>query len=602
LYEAQGLALRNGEVQDEESSVRTSVSVSYHPLGVRAMISQVRGARFLMPALSLLFLALSLAAAQDATRKAEKAPPRPPVTLRVDPLLIAEAGEVWSLIASPNNPIWPGWDASSTPLLFYLPGEQDVLINHPHPPEGFLPYDGPVQFPGGHILLRNGPTIVAWDGQNTSNDVQGVRTLIVADSLSNLRARISTLVQDPRPADEKVQNLHFSDLATDPYDQLALVVHEAFHVFQDKQAPDKGANEMALATYPVLSVQNNVGFALEGAALAEALHATDNAAFRRAALRWLAVRKDRRSHLPQETAEYAEYEDGTEFNEGLAKYTEYRLFQVLEGMRPGPAISLAQGFAGYADLAPQRERLIEALVRNMSGAVVVNNDPYGAAPLRMRLYYSGMALGVMLDKLSPTWKSRIFSPDVSLTSLAEEALKPSQAELDQALTVARSEPSYASLVESKTKLAKEGKAQAEAVLKEIEGGAGISLVLDYSQLGSINLGLAFTPFGITAVDADRMVFTQVPIKVVFGKEGDLAQTTPAPLLRDTARRLVRFRLPRSATKAEVEKALDAARVSSGPVANLALDLPGATLKAAKAQVRWSGEDLVVVLLKGSEEK
>jgi hypothetical protein len=51
----------------------------------------------------------------------------------------------------------------------------------------------------------------------------------------------------------------------------------------------------------------------------------------------------------------------------------------------------------------------------------------------MRLYYSGMAVGVMLDGLSPGWKSRIFSPDTSLTSLAEEALKPSRAELDQAL-------------------------------------------------------------------------------------------------------------------------------------------------------------------------
>ena len=41
---------------------------------------------------------------------------------------------------------------------------------------------------------------------------------------------------------------------------------------------------------------------------------------------------------------------------------------------------------------------------------------------------------------------------------------------------------------------------------------------------------------------------------------------------------------------------------STTAANLALDLPGATVKAPKAQIRWSGEDLVIVLLKGSEEK
>jgi hypothetical protein len=52
----------------------------------------------------------------------------------------------------------------------------------------------------------------------------------------------------------------------------------------------------------------------------------------------------------------------------------------------------------------------------------------------------------------------------------------------------------------------------------------------------------------------------------------------------------------------VEKALGSAQTSGGTVAHLALDLPGATVKAAKAQIRWSGEDLIIVLLKGSEER
>ncbi len=549
--------------------------------------------------LGLVFLAASPAPARAAAGKTETGRTQPPATLRVDPLLIAEAGEVWGLIASPNNPIWPSWDASATPLLFYLPGEQDVLINHPHPPEGFLPYDGPVRFPGGRILLKNGPTIIEWDGQNTSKDVEGIRTLVVADTLSNLRSQVSGLLQDPRPAAEKVQALRFSDLSIDPYGQLAMVVHEAFHVFQDKQAPDKDANEMLLLYYPVLSVQNNVGFAQEGAALAEALRAADAAAFRRAALRWLAVRKDRRSSLPPKAVEY---EDGAEFKEGLAKYTEYRLFQVLEGRSAGPAMAWAQGFVGYADLAPQRDKLIEMMVKNMSGAVNVNNDPYGTAPLRMRLYYSGMAAGVMLDNLSPGWKSRVFSLDVSLTSLVEEALKPSRADLDQALQEARGEAAYSSLVADKTRLAQEGKARTEAVLKEIEGGPGVGLIVDYSGLGSPKLGMSFTPFGITVVDGERTIFTQVPVGIHFGQEGEVAQKVPAPLLRDTGRRLVRFRLPPGATRAEVERALGSTPTSGSTVANLALDLPGATVKAPKAQIRWSGENLNIVLLKGSEEK
>jgi hypothetical protein len=445
--------------------------------------------------------------------------------------------------------------------------------------------------------VKNGPTLIELDGQNTSTDVEGIRTLVVADTLSNLRNHISGLLQDPRPAAEKVQGLHFSDLAMDPYGQIATVVHEAFHVFQDKQAPDKGANEMLLLYYPLLSVQNNVGFAQEGSALAEALGGTDDAALRRAAVRWLALRKDRRSSLPQKAVEY---EDGIEFKEGLAKYTEYRLFQVLEGRSPGPAMKWAQGFAGYADLAAQREGLIKFMVQNMRGEVNVNNDPYGTAPLRYRLYYSGMAIGVMLDRLSSGWKSRIFATDASLTSLVEEALKPSRAELDQALEEARGEAAYASLVESKTKLAQEGKARAQAMLKEIEAGPGVGLIVDYSELSSPKVGIAFTPFGITVVDGERTIFTLIPLTVAFGEEGEVAQKVPAPLLRDTARRVVRFRLPQGASRAEVERALGSAETSGGTVANLALDLPGATVKAAKAQIKWSGEDLIIVLLKGSQ--
>ncbi len=114
------------------------------------------GRRLIRLARSVPFLALCalLLATLHADQRATKTAADPSrssssaMVLRVDPLLIAEAGEVWKIIASPMNPTWPGWNASGTPLLFYLPGEQDVLINHPHPPQGFLPYDGPPPFAG----------------------------------------------------------------------------------------------------------------------------------------------------------------------------------------------------------------------------------------------------------------------------------------------------------------------------------------------------------------------------------------------------------------------------------------------------------------------
>jgi len=558
----------------------------------RRPVMRTRGTQrpWVLLAMGLSLVTVSAAPAETGTA----APGRnaPANALRVDPLLIAEAAEVWALIASPDNPVWPGWDAASTPLLFYLPGVQDVLINHPSPPEGFLPYDGPVAFPGGRIYIRGEPTLIEWDGQNTSYDIEGTTTLVVADPLSNLRVQVSSLLLDERAADEKIQGLEFADLATDPYDQLATVAHEAFHVYQSERAPDKGANEMLLLQYPVLSVQNNVGFALEGTALAEALRARDDAAFRRGAVRWLAVRQDRRASLPPAAVEY---EDGGEFTEGLAKYVEYRLFQVLEGRPSGPAMAWAQGFEGYADLTRQRESLIDQLVAHMSGAALVNNDPYGTAPLRMRLYYSGMAAGVLLDRLSPTWKERILQPEPSLTSLAEEALQPTPAELEQALAAARADTGYAALVGAKSRLAEAGRARIAAMLAAIEDGPGIALVVDYSQLGSPRLGMAFTPFGITAVDDQRTIFGQAPVAVAFGEDGQVQQTAPSPLLRDTGRQQVRFRLPSNVTRTEVAATLGATPVGCELVADLAVELPGASLTAALARVTLGERELVVVL-------
>ena len=91
-------------------------------------------------------------------------------------------------------------------------------------------------------------------------------------------------------AAEKVRTLEYDNLRSDPYDPLALVAHEAFHVYQHHAAPDRGANEMLLLNYPVLSVENNVHVGLEGSALRDALRARDDGPYRGAAIRWLAIR------------------------------------------------------------------------------------------------------------------------------------------------------------------------------------------------------------------------------------------------------------------------------------------------------------------------
>ncbi len=548
--------------------------------------------RLLPCTLAFLLLAPGFAKAQHVAARVSQTPGAPRVVLRIDPRLIAEATEVWRLIAGRENPVWPGWDASDTPILFYLPGEQDVLINHPRPPAGFVAYDGPVVFPGGRIVVRDGPGFIQDDGQNTSRDVEGVRTLVVADALSNLRQQLRGQWEAPRLPGGRAPDLSFSQLTVDPYDQLTMIVHEAFHVFQERVAPSKGANEMLLLRYPVLSVANNVGFAQEGAALAAALRSASDTALRSAAVRWLALRRQRRSLLPPEAVEY---ENGTEFSEGLAMYTQYRLFEALQGRTPGPQMWWVQGFAGYDNLESRRSGLVDRMLQHMRGEISVNNDPYGTAPLRMRLYYSGMAIGALLDRLHADWKDRIVAPGVSLTDLAEGAIGADAGELRGALEEARREGSYDSLVGAKTRLAEEGRARIDTVLARIEHGAGTGIIVEYGALETPRVGLAFTPFGIAVVDADRTIYTQVPIRAHFPDGSDVAQTEPMPLLHDKKGKLIRFRLPNALSPQEVASALGGVAPDGQTVRELRLELPGLVLHSARATIQWEGRDLRIVL-------
>jgi hypothetical protein len=355
---------------------------------------------------------------------------------------------------------------------------------------------------------------------------------------------------------------------------------------------------MFLLYYPVLSVENNVGFGLEASALRDALLAKEDGAFRSAAIRWLAIRLDRRRALP---ARALQYEDGTEFNEGLAKYTEYRLFQVLEGRTPGTELTLAQGFTGYRDLQSQRDDLIEQMFRNLRGEVNINNDPYGAAPLRFRLYYSGMAIGVMLDRIAPAWKRDILAADTSLTALARDALHPTDAELAAGLAAARADTAAASLRAAKTRLAAEGRARTAAKLAALERGPGTLLVVDYSALSSPRVALGFSPFGITAVDSVRTLFEQVPISATFPDGSTLGQEIARPVLRDTHRRQLSCRIEKPVARAEIEKQAGAAFGAKVAPHAATLHLPGLTFELKGGRVTWEPGLVRVTLLAAARD-
>jgi hypothetical protein len=235
------------------------------------------------------------------------------------------------------------------------------------------------------------------------------------------------------------------------------------------------------------------------------------------------------------------------------------------------------------------------MLQHMRGEVLVNNDPYGTAPMRMRLYYSGMAIGALLDRLSTNWKDRIVEPEVSLTDLAEGAIGAAAGELGRALEETRRDRDFDSLVAAKRRLAEEGRARIDTVLGGIEHGAGTGIIVDYGALETPRVALAFTPFGISVVDADRTIYTQIPIRAQFPDGSEVAQTEPMPLLHDKKRKLIRFRLPRALSPQDVASAAGAVAPTGQEARELRLALPGVVLHAVRATIQWEGRDLHIVL-------
>jgi hypothetical protein len=370
---------------------------------------------------------------------------------------------------------------------------------------------------------------------------------------------------------------------------MSIFAHEAFHVYQHKRAPQKGGSEFALIAYPSLSVENNVGYSLEADALRAAIEAKDATNLRKFAVQWLAIRQARRKVLSQALNDY---EDGTEFSEGTANYVGFRFIQALEKRKPSPDMWFVQGFRGYDDLSAERERMLNRMRDTMEGKINVNNDLYGASPVRMRLYYSGMGVGALLDRLGAKWHDRIFEPKTTLTALVEEALHATPQELQLAYAEVANSQRFKDLSAEKQILAKDGQAYIDKALEEFDKAPGV-VVLDYSMLSKPKVGTRFTPFGILRIDADRTLFRLIPAQgVVNGMSFE--EDSARPLLQDRPKKQFVLTLKGAITEAKLDEL--APNWRSGPVKIESLGLPGVLLKNVDASIKLEGQRLIIKAL------
>ncbi len=462
-----------------------------------------------------------------------------PTDLRIDPLMFVSLTECRNITNSLHNGLFPGWNFQETPVLFYRPNVQELLINFPHQPKGFSRYTGFNPLGNETVYYRNDSTLISFDDQNTSRELEGIPVLVVADPFSSMRNQLRDVLN--RPGDWTGRWLQDWNFIPSPYSQLEIILHEAFHVFQNKMAPGKEANEMVLTQYPLLDPVNNALYVLEGKILKDALATEDSTVRREKAGEFVAVRSFRQSRLD---SAWVEYENLNEFAEGLAKYIEYKFMRLGEGIEPTKEMYYHQGFNGYRGVLP---KMFQAALNNMVNIVAVNDDrfgnKFGSGPLRFKLYELGACQGLLLDELMPSWKERIFAGGVYLSDVLKQALALSPAGLDRYLEKSKKEYNYDDAYQSKLQFEREGKQYTRDKLASILETKQTLVTISYGGFSErIGLGV-FTPFGVTQVSRRSAIYDLVPIKVVFKEDVNLQMKQAIPVLIDRDKKIIAFAIP-----------------------------------------------------------
>jgi hypothetical protein len=189
-----------------------------------------------------------------------------------------------------------------------------------------------------------------------------------------------------------------------------ITLHEMFHAYQAGQAPERFKGALAVyareSGYPFQDKPFVAAWNAEGAALAQAIGATDRAGAERSAGEFLRLRRERRRQAELEPG-LINYERELEWLEGLAKYAEVIFYEsaASKGAEEGnPVRYKPRFFIFQMDLV----RLEKAL---------------GGQAGDLRFYLSGMAQARLLDRLKPCWQKTAPMEGFFLEDLLQTALR-----------------------------------------------------------------------------------------------------------------------------------------------------------------------------------
>lgn len=343
-------------------------------------------------------------------------PTGPEVLDRLDPLDKARLAETLHLKQALGEAVWPGWGQADVPI---------ILWNHAY------------SFLVGYADLLNGWKAVpddTFDGQpyhrQPSADPQNFAVPVGDRWAASMATKWETdafLMEMFREALPPVLEAAFPyRLVIQPSEvQMSGVLHEIFHAYQAQVAPDRlDEAEQAHSrgeAYWAADTQMHAEWQQEIALLAQALKAESDEDAATLARQFLARREQRRAAHNLDAA-LTDYERLLEWEEGIAKYVELAIWReahTTQGYEPLATMADDPDFKGYATFDQRWSQEIGQMKRQATREG------------ETRLYYTGMAQAMLLDRLLPEWKSRIMAQDTWLETLLAEVDKPPNLSFDR---------------------------------------------------------------------------------------------------------------------------------------------------------------------------
>jgi len=316
-------------------------------------------------------------AAWDEAKAGPQNPSQDQLALSVDDK--AEIAAVLRLKTEAGDHVWPGFAAADIPIIL-CSGRYEFLIGEAKPPAPWeiVPED---DFQGRPYFRR-----AARDSQYFAVKI-GAHYAGSAGTLSRMNGQ--------------------SRFKLSPDMHIVIILHEMFHAYEGNRAPARMTKALAAykaeSRYPYKDKAFAAAWTSEGAALAQALKAADDAGAAQWAQKFWQIREARRQAAGF-GPDLLDYERELEWLEGLAEYAEIRFHESAARLSPLSAIKFPPSLPFF--LQYDFVRLEKQL---------------GAQDGDLRFYVSGMAQLRLLDRLSPGWKTKITLDNFYLEDLVRAA-------------------------------------------------------------------------------------------------------------------------------------------------------------------------------------